>query len=429
MRLRFLLPLLFSCPFLLAQGEFYEGDLDDLFEEEGDIVLEEDSGGPLDINLFDGINLAIKYDFIGGYSPGLTESPWWWENYGGDHRAAVGMDIRADFILMTYINENFKVRQVFRMNLPAFAISVDELWGEYNIFSKAYFKIGRFEDKWGISPNYSYTNLLARTPAERDYVRGKAFTMKVNAPIGIGGIQFVTLGRMETGWTDLTSLRPSDLGYGFKYNYAREYLDLDLGALYQGEMPLRAFLSAKTTLWKTELYSEGLVALEEGERFPLFSGSVGLVQGFWGDRFLMNLEYFYNGEEGISFVVDDDLVLPYEEISPFLFGHNLALNLYFRPSGRFYLGLQSQFNMTEKTGKLIPGMSYNIAPGLEASLAVPFAVGGRQGSYYRENYDLYGRPFALALGLTLRGTQSTSLYPLPPEGKSLKPEPSGRTGK
>jgi hypothetical protein len=172
-------------------------------------------------------------------------------------------------------------------------------------------------------------------------------------------------------------------------------------------------VSAKTTLpGDVEAYSEGLAAVphETWDSLDL-SANVGLVRNFFGDLFTLNGEIFYNGEEGVGWF-SPKTDLRDAKVIPFINGLNAAFNLVIRPPlfWNFRIFSQILYGIEEDTVQFVPGFSCKPLPNLEFSLAVPMALGSRDGAYYRNNVDTKDRPFAVVLLVTLQGSQRFDYY-------------------
>ncbi|QEN06983.1 hypothetical protein EXM22_02905 [Oceanispirochaeta crateris] len=364
--------------------------------------LKEETGG----------SLTVKYAFAAGFSPGWSESPWYWENEDETFTKVVGADLTSDFIFDFQLTPRLRAYQSFSIDFPSYEFEIDSFWAEYNLSNMAFFKLGQYAESWGLSGNYNYTNLLSRLP--EDGSGGDPYTFRMNLPLGLGGLQLLTM--VRSGWGidgDIENLEAGDLGYGIKYNFAYPSVDVNVGFFYQELMPLRTIVTAKTTLFdSTELFLQGLVSVpnQTDMEDAVFSGSVGLVDDFLKDKLTVNLEYFYNGEV-YTVVEETDSGWTEDETSPFIKGHNTAFNLYYNTSLR-NINLFSRFlyNFSSNTGKWAPGVRFKPYNDLSVYLSVPIVVGDRDGTYYSSNYDEKNRPFSVTLAITLSGSQKFAQY-------------------
>jgi hypothetical protein len=187
---------------------------------------------------------------------------------------------------------------------------------------------------------------------------------------------------------------------------------MDLGAFHQEGMPLRTFLSLKTTVKSTELYSEGLLALDVYDP-PGMSGAVslGFSQDFFDGKFTANAEIFYNAEKGTRWY-RPETTLREEETPLFIDGLNGALNLRYRFGGKGNprAFVQTRYAPQQDSGQLVPGFTLNPWPHIELYFAVPMALGSKDGHYYKNTVRMDTRetphrplPFGVMLLVTLRG--------------------------
>jgi hypothetical protein len=408
--------------------DLIESDLDSLFDDvfEED-TLEKESELDSDIKTTNeqvasvledlatktGFTFIAKYAFVAGLAPGWDEAPWYMDRYNPSYSNVVGADIGSDFTLDFQLSPAFRVKQVYRFRFPDFQADVEEFWGTYNLLDVVYFKMGKQKVKWGLGRNYNYTNLTTRIPVDLDTAAGDTYAFQANKPIGIGGLEFLTLvrsGFVESGVENITA---SDMAYGLKYNYASQLMDLNWGTLYHSDMDLRSFVSLESTINnRVEVYAEGLISVDQNSFDDFkYSASFGFYDDFFNKRLSINAEYYYNGEETISYV-DEDQGLIEVEVSPYIFGHNMALNLGYKPmkssSLRFFF--QGMYNANENTGKLLPGLRIKPLDSISLYLAVPIAVGDRNGTYYTSNYDDDNRPFSITMAVRLDGQFKMSRY-------------------
>ncbi len=379
-------------------------DSDEVLESPQDLLneLTSQTGG----------SLTVNYAFAAGYAPGWSETPWYWEDQDQVFTNVIGADLTSDFIFDFQLSPQLRAYQSVSIDFPGYTFDLDSFWAEYNLENRAFFKLGHYAESWGLGGNYAFTNLLSRLPENGG--GGDAYTFRTNLPMGVGGLQLLTMAR--SGWVDggnVENMEAGDLGYGVKYNYAHPLADMNLGVFYHDLMPLRAIFTAKSTLFdSTEVFLQGLAAFpnQQDTEDSVYSGSIGLADDFFREKLTVNLEYFYNGEV-YSKVVETDSGWTEDETSPFIKGHNGAFNLYYN-TGIRNLNLFSRllYNFDENTGKWAPGFHFKPYDDLSVYLSVPMAIGDRDGTYYTSNYDEKNRPFSITLAVTLSGSQKFAQY-------------------
>ena len=380
-----------------------KNDIDSFFNNTTEETPEDTGNAP--INLRDKIMLEASYGFTAGFSPGWDEVPWY--NGKREYDYILGAKMEALLSMDFSLTDELRVHNSFYFSLPDSSIfSIKEFFFEYDFRSIAFLKAGLYEIAWGISRFYPFTNLPALVPAgEEDW--GNSYIIKLTIPIGIGGLDFLAMTRW--GYMDDASTPQfNEFGYGIKYNLAMEAFDMDTGFLFHKELPLRFFVSLKTTLGNTEMYSEGLVAVSQESGHEVhFSGNIGLLRDFFKGSLTLTGELFYNGEPDSAWWRSKTELLDAGKVDLYQ-GINGAFAFVFRPG---FLGMrifaQALYTYKEESLWLIPGIS--IKPrGVTISVSTPMALGkrtdtGDNSNYYRSNTDEHNRPFSIVLGINYSG--------------------------
>jgi hypothetical protein len=385
-----------------------------------------------------GIRLSSNYSFSMGTSPGWYETPWNKDSFEKSQDVpdnftnVPGVIMAASFGFDTQISDIFSVRASFAYEFPTFAIGVSAFYFDYAAANKVFIRAGKWTSKWGISSNYPFTDLLSRTPKSADYAHPEdkdpetgyeykytggrtadPYMARVDIPIGIGGFQLLTMTHDDFFVASNSKHQDDLIGIGGKYNLAFRWADITLGTFYQKIMPLRTFLSVKSTIKNTEIYSELLNTVEhETWDKPTLSVNLGLGRSFFSKKLTIGGEFFYNGEDDAFWVREADAKLgQVTKDSPFIEGVNFALNVSYKPGWHslnfFARGL---YSIAENTGKFIPGFSISPGQHVTARFAVPMVLGSRDGTYYRNNDDTNNRPFSLVFAVSVGGSYSYGHY-------------------
>ncbi|MCL1959550.1 MAG: hypothetical protein FWF68_08115 [Spirochaetes bacterium] len=397
------------------ENTFLDYDIDSLFDSPEQDIEEKSEDETSEISTISlvkkrGIIFDASFEFIAGIMPGWKEAPWF-EDEGRDNFFFNNkiLKMSSSFVIDAQISEAFRVLTNIKFSIPPFFnLELGDFFFDYNIYNKIFFRAGKYEHTWGISPNFGFTNLLSRVPAkyqeDGDGYSGEAFTFKIDIPIKIGGIQLLTMTRDPVLQGHIPSIHR--LGYGAKYNIALPNIDLDIGFFYQKDMPFRSFLSLKKTIGKTEVYNEWLGVIDDIKNPKKLSGSanIGFYRDFLDNKLSINGEVYYNAEIGASWYSPKTNIME-EDILTYLEGFNAALNLIYRFKGigppRFFA--QTLYSMTEKSALFIPGFRLTPFQNMEFYFAVPMALGRSSGYYYQKSSELKDRPFSVVLLLTLKG--------------------------
>jgi hypothetical protein len=358
-----------------------------------------------------GFGLDASCYAYGGITPGWSEAPWFRDEEEAVYSHVVGMILSGGLGLDFQISDTLRIKNTFGYSFPGFAFQVSEFFLDYNLAERVFFRAGKYIHNWGISTNYPFTNLLSRLPPGNP--GGNSYVIKADIPIGIGGVEMLALTR------DGFIANPSapafqEIGFGGKYNLAFRWADIDAGVFYHKTMPLRWLVSVKSTIRNTEIYSEAIasIAHETWDDFR-FSANIGFLRDFFGEKVTLNGEVFYNGENNaVWFRPETDL--READVSPFIDGFNGAVNVIYRPRPggwkdlRFFT--QCLYSFEENTAYLVPGLSLAPFPHISAYLAVPMALGSRDGTYYTNNADNQNRPFTVVFLVSVNGSYHFGHY-------------------
>jgi hypothetical protein len=379
--------LLFNVP---AQENLSLGwDIESIFDEPAEDTQESPSDDADQITVLQRINrrsltFDISYGFAAGISPGWVDTPW---DSGGENDFSWNpvAKLNSSFSLDARISPVFRVMSNFNFSVPdsnGFMFKLGDFFFDYNLFNVVFFRGGKYNLKWGISPNYSFTNLLARVPDEINFTFD-SFILKADIPVGVGGFQFLALTRADLTGDKL--LDKEKVGVGGKYNLALRRVDIDTGVYYQHGMPTRSFISVKTTLANTEVYSEGLAAFDP-EGTPNLSGAfnLGFAHEFFDKKFTVNGEFFFNNE-GNSFIYSSKTEFLDARASPFIDGISAALNLRYNFGGkgnpRFFL--QTLYALNQNSARVVPAFRLSPFSFFLLYLAFPMDLGNKDGYYYK----------------------------------------------
>jgi hypothetical protein len=441
---------------------FCADDFADLFNSDAGVVETDDgrtAAAPRQtVGSFLG-DLNSGFGLFTNYAINMSVLPGWGEDIADVHRyeyspwgdkfnftdifesgQPFGAEINAYVALDIQISASLHFWQSAKFSVPDMQLTLQDFYGEYQVNHKAYLKFGKYDYSWGFSPNFPYTNLLARIPnkydkdmkRDGDWKPGDMYLLRFDVPIGIGGIQAVALTRANI--YKANSSQVNRFAFGMKFNLATQIVDVDFGTLYfKGyvdpedgttyNMPWRSFISAKGTIFKrTEVYSEVLLAVTNengyvtGDSKTYFSTNFGFYQDFFSGRLKLNGEFFYSDEPDSSYYRKANPIEDLKESFPFLQGANIAFNVDFRPPliWSFRLATKFVYNIEQNSGEIIPGFSFEPFQHLRFYFAAPMVIGEKllldkdgnvkKGAYYKNNDDKFNRPFALLFVVSISGS-------------------------
>jgi hypothetical protein len=367
------------------------------------------------------LTFDASYNFALGLTPGW-ENPPWYGSADGNFKWNPVVKFNITFALDAQISQVFRVLTALNFQIPniesndGFRFLLGDFFFDYNLFDTVFIRGGKYSLKWGISPNFSFTNLLSRIPDSKNF-SNDSFILKVDIPVGVGGFQLLALTRTDI--FDRKNFSEEKLGYGGKYNLALREFDMDTGIFYQQGMPLRYFVSIKTTFGNTEVYSEGLIAFDNFNSLNISGAfNIGFVQEFLQNRLTVNGEFFFNNEAK-SFYYNPETEFIEARASPFLDGFSMAINLRYGFGGRwnprFYL--QVLYEGFKNSAQVVPALRLSPISNVGVYIGVPMALGNENGYYSKEENtimrDRYGKPirFAFVLFVSLSGGIRYTVYP------------------
>ena len=423
MRKFFIIVCLLISVYLPAQnGDSLDWDIDTIFDEPPPASPSEDAKAKTAVPAVNtptvkkvikqrGYTFGVSYGFSTGLAPGWQLLPWNSGWHGEDYYLDRGINLNGGFNIDAQISDVFRVISTFSFQIPGFSFNLGDLFFDYNFNDTVFFRGGKYNHSWGISPNYGFTNLLSRVPKEG--FSGDSYIYKVDVPIGVGGIQALALTRVNLNGGVIPKIE--DFGLGGKYNLALRLADLDMGVYYKDNMPLRGFLSIKTTIGKTEVYNEWLGVIDLQNSSEL-SGAVnlGFARDFLDKKFSLAGELFFN-TEGNAYWYRPGTTIQKSDISPFIEGLNIAINTTYRPweKGNPRLFLQFRYAPSQDSAYLVPGFRLTPWSNIDFSIAAPMALGSKDGYYYTHSAtDDKGRhlPFSLVFLISMSGSVQSGHY-------------------
>lgn len=418
MRLKLLyLFLLFPCILLSENEDLLDNeDLDSFFsQEEDEAVATEDKEFYVldDVVNTTGFVFGADYQLFGGYSPGAQD----FEIY--DDAIILGM--RSTFSLDAQISSDFSVFQKWDVKYPDFELVMTQFYAESIIKDRAFLRLGRENLSWGEAKVFKLSNLLVRTPETFSGSRD-SYSIRLNVPIGLGGVNILALTR-EGMWKESTP-SANEIGLGALYNHIinteKLIFDLNLGLFHHREMNLRSFLSGKTTIFNTEIYSELIFAynmygtdyiydnndIDNSQYDSLnmepdsvdnktdLSINLGVYRDFFDGKLEVGSEYLFCGEESEL----PDHVYKGHNISFFIKGKFDSINM--EASSYFKAHLSDE---EDDSFAFSPVVLWDLSDNLLFSLASPIILGTEESNFIIDNIDILDREWSLVFRIIFHG--------------------------
>jgi len=418
-----LIIIFLSIPVIHAQEinllDIDKNNLDTVFEEEKQFNIEKQENEQENSIIKNvrkrGIEFNASYFFRGAVNPGWDMYPW---DFDGDEQFswALGIEMGSSLSITAQISESFRVISAFTYQIPGFNLALGDFFFDYNLLDKVFLRAGKFEQSWGISPNFSFTNLLSRVAITIDPLfphenaSGPSYIAKFDIPIGIGGLQLLSLTRFNVAGGE--SPPKEYFGYGGKINLAFNWADFNFGLYYQDFMATRSFLSIKTVFLNFDIYNEWLLTYNNHTDNSInLSFNIGLSKAFFNKRFEINAEYYYNGEE-TTFYYRPQSEFRSQDTSPFLRGDNIALNLLYRLDGKINPRLFTRILYGDESYSLVTGVRVSPLSNMEIYFAIPMVLGNKDSHYYKNSFNILDqhRPFSFVFYISFSGSVKANYY-------------------
>jgi len=362
-----------------------------------------------------GIELTGDFSFKGAANPGWDMHPW---EFNGNENFSwvIGIKMAGSFRVNAQLSDSFRVLGVINFGIPSEPVFwLGDFFFDYNFYDKVFLRAGKYEQAWGISPNFAFTNLLTRVPnpaEDRNDRSGPSYLLKFDIPIGLGGLQLLTMTRVNI--QESVTPESDDFGYGAKFNLAFNRTDFNLGFYYQDGMAFRGFFSAKVNIWKTDFYNEWLMAYNaHKDKKTTFAVNFGFVKSLFNNRLDINGEFFYNGEDRTSYFHQETDYLA-EGTSGLPHGISFAFNILYKFNVKMNPRLFAtvRYSLHENSASVIPGFRITPFQNLEIYFAVPMALGNKEGCYYENSFNILNetRPFSFLLYITFSGSVRAGYY-------------------
>jgi hypothetical protein len=141
------------------------------------------------------------------------------------------------------------------------------------------------------------------------------------------------------------------------------------------------------------------------------AANIGFARDFFDGKLTANGELLFNAEEN-AYWYSPKTDIKEAETSPFIVGLSGALNLIYRIGGkgnpRFFT--QILYAPMENSARFVPGFGLNPWSHIDFYVAMPMALGSRDGYYYIHTADVNNRPFSIMMLLSLGGAFQYGYY-------------------
>jgi len=175
-------------------------------------------------------------------------------------------------------------------------VSIRELFSDFNIQDKAFFRVGKQTINWGVGYFFSPADLLNLSeinPLDPDEELEGPVSMRMNMPIGLDNLYTYVI--VPEDATDAT-----DLALAGKYEKVLGAAELGLGAYYRNGQSPAVMATLSTSIGKVAVFGEAMLKYGSDKTFVVADGGSGYTTTTYDDRL------FFSGTIGGSYSWSDD---------------------------------------------------------------------------------------------------------------------------
>ncbi|MCE1196188.1 hypothetical protein LWX53_06790 [bacterium] len=319
-------------------------NVDSLFGGD-EVVSEAPAQNPADAAKQNPVTAALKSDKVrvgGSFYGSITPTALWKNFWDGDlalsdDTTSLGTSLKSTLFFDARPTEDFRVYGSAKAAYPFSAtiggvsvpnLSVFELFADFNLNDKVYFRMGKSTVKWGVGYFWSPADVINLEPInvlDAEAQREGPINFRVNIPVAgtQDNLYFYTIldsGNIDFDTTALAAKAEFLLG-----NY-----EVGLGAYYRYDTAERAMLTLTGPLGDFDVFGEAMASrgsaktfvtsIDTGSPFKVhtasaadnrenfyFSASAGFLYSNQNENFTAVGQYYYNGE-GYSLEERDALI-------------------------------------------------------------------------------------------------------------------------
>jgi hypothetical protein len=307
-------------------------NVDSLFGDE-EVVEEAPAQPSSDASKQNPVTAALKSDkvrvggsFSGSITPGATWSDFWDGDLAlSDSNTALGASLKSTLFFDARPAEDFRVYGSVKAAYPFSTetadgvsvpnMSVFELFADFNVNDKVYFRLGKSTVKWGVGYFWSPADVINLEPInvlDAEAQREGPINFRVNVPIAgtQNNVYFYAILDAEDVDFDTTALAA-------KAEFLLGNYEVGLGAYYRYDTAERAMLTLTGPLGDFDVFGEAMVSRGSAKTYVtgiapngtisyrapgdvreslFFSASAGFLYNNSNENLTIVGQYYYNGE-------------------------------------------------------------------------------------------------------------------------------------
>ena len=307
-------------------------NVDSLFGDE-EVVEEAPAQPSSDAAKQNPVTAALKSDKVrvgGSFSGSITPSATWADFWDGDlalsdSNTSLGTSLKSTLFFDARPSEDLRVYGSVKAAYPFSTetadgvlvpnLSVFELFADFNLNDKVYFRMGKSTVKWGVGYFWSPADVINLEPInvlDAEAQREGPINFRINVPIAgtQNNLYFYTILDSEDVDFDTTALAA-------KAEFLLGNYEVGLGAYYRYDTAERAMLTLTGPLGDFDVFGEAMVSRGSAKTYVMgiapngtisyrasgdvreslfFSASAGFLYNNSNENLTIVGQYYYNGE-------------------------------------------------------------------------------------------------------------------------------------
>ncbi len=305
--------------------------------------------------------------------------------------------VKGNFFLDVRLEEGTKAYGSFEVyknanpNIKGDLLSVNELFLDFNLNNKAYFRFGQQNLAWGRGYFFNPTDLVnyeKKTLRNLDEVRSGTFGTKIHIPRGVSQNFYAYIGLD-------TVEEPEDLGIALKYEFLLNKSEYSISVYGKKDIEPVLGLDYSTSLFGANVFAEGrinkgsdLKRYENGklvgvEDKYIFKASLGYQKSFdykdESGKFTLIQEFYYNSFGYEKEDIDAKMFSYKNEIyKPMDFGYYYLANFFSINDfikDDISLGLNTLSNLSDNSHSLLGSLTYRMQDKLTLGVSFQAFIG------------------------------------------------------
>jgi len=343
--------------FFVAAEE--NGSLDDLFDDPAEDILatETDIDHRKQFEETEQIVIRRSFTSTAASSVGWIGFPQFNDLYEGfETTAGAVAEARLSFTAkpspLFGMGGSFYTEVDYKNGIPDWTnIIIDELYGDYILLDKAFFRMGKFPMKWG--------NGRLFTPGDLMVLSEKGLAFRANLPTVMDGVTFVSLANTYYDTKPGSSFSMTDdlvNAILLEKIFGNVLFSLGAKSHFKQNESTKALASIKTVVLKTDIFTDFILCYDIDNN-PNFQTLAGFFREW--EKLKIYGEYYFDG------LVERNK------------GHNIGLATGYKNifSGPIDTGIEWRHAFVDNSGRVFPAISFSPWSLIKINFGIPILYG------------------------------------------------------